>query len=42
MLLGLLCAAAVTGVFFLRDFVESPLYSAMKSEVEYWRASRSH
>jgi len=37
----LLGACAITAVFFLRDLVESPLYSAMKSEVKDRRTSKS-
>lgn len=38
MLLGLLCAAAVTAVFFLRELSESSVLSVVKSGV---RNSRS-
>ena len=40
MLPYLLGACAITVVFFLRDLVESPLYSAVKSEVKDWRTSK--
>jgi len=39
MALPLICACAVTAVFFLRDLVESRVVSEVKSKVKYSRSS---
>jgi hypothetical protein len=39
MALPLICACAVTAVFFLRDLAESRVVSEMKSRVKYSRPS---
>jgi len=38
MALPLICACAITVVFFLRDLINSPVVTAMKSRVEDLRA----
>lgn len=35
MLFGLLCSAAVTGIFFLRDLCDSSVLSVVKSVAKY-------
>ena len=39
MLQGLLSAAAVTAIFFLRDLFDSSVFSAVKERVKYARSS---
>jgi hypothetical protein len=39
MLPGLLSAAAVTAIFFLRELCESSMFSVMKERVKYSRTS---
>jgi len=39
MTLPLICACAVTAVFFLRDLAESRVVSEVKSRVKYSRSS---
>jgi hypothetical protein len=39
MALPLICACAVTAVFFLRDLAESRVVSEVKSRVKYARSS---
>lgn len=39
MALPLICACAVTAIFFLRDLAESRVVSEVKSRVKYSRSS---
>ncbi len=40
MIFGLLCSAAATGIFFLRDLCDSSVLSAVKSVARYSPNSR--